>query len=167
MKLRNILLISLTFCLVLSCTNNSKPKGERPSILRPPSLVLEKQDTVDIHILAEDFLNLFKANDLKSASQLLYHFSNDSLKAYTEEEKNEFVDALSFFHVYDAELKSLQITSKFDNEFKIAVKILPDGDLDSGKGVTIFSLNPIKYNDKWYLTVRDLRAEGIKEGNVN
>ena len=50
-----------------------------------------------------------------------------------------------------------------NNEISLKVKLFNIGTLDDDQGITHMFLNPVKVEDTWYLTLRDKRADGVKD----
>ena len=60
-------------------------------------------------------------------------------------------------------MKSFILHSDKNNEVAFSVLMVPNGDLEKGIGVTTLTMNPVIKNGKWYLTIRDNRAEGVED----
>ena len=60
-------------------------------------------------------------------------------------------------------MKSFILHSDKNNEVAFYVQMVPNGDLEKEIGVTTLTLNPVVKDGKWYLTIRDKHAEGVKD----
>lgn len=125
-------------------------------------MVTTYQDTIDVMDLVTQYMEIFKTGDLKNAANMLYTVKDSKVHEYTDEQKQEFVNSLSAFHVFDYHISSLYFDSERNNEVKIKIQIVPDGDLSTDKGVISFVLNPVKIDNHWHLTLMDLKAEGVR-----
>lgn len=157
-----IFLFGILALLFVSCNNGSKKAEEKMPYLNPPTIELTQQDTLEIQSLTDAFVSMFRNNDLRSAAEMLFNVVDDEVIPYTEEQKSSFADHLSIFHIYDCRQTSLIIRSELNNEVAVVAQILPDGDIYNNKGVTKFVLNPVRKQGVWYLTVRDMEAEGVE-----
>ena len=112
----------------------------------------------------EDYINCYKNNDLEAASRMLYKIKNDSIFPLSENERKQYMEALSQFRIYDAKATGFILRSDKNNEMTITLQIIPSpqGDIEKGTGVMKFALNPILKDGQWYLTLRDLNAEGVE-----
>lgn len=164
--MKKYLSLAVLGLLLLASCGGDKKKGEETGpqnkYLRPVTLDLTERDTVQIHDLVESYVQAFANNDFEAASQMLYRVENDSVMPLSDEERRNFVQAMSRFKVYACKLSSFVIRTEKNNEMKLAVQIMENGDMETGKGVTHFSLNPVLKNGQWYLTVRDNDAEGVE-----
>ena len=149
--------------LLASWGDKKKETGPQNPYLRPVTLDLTEKDTVQVRQLVDNYVQAFSHNDFEAASQMLYRVENDSVKPLTEEERANFVKAMKNFTVYGCELSEFTIRTDKNNEMKLKVQIIEDGDLANNIGVTHFSLNPVLKDGTWYLTVRDKEAEGVED----
>lgn len=159
--------LSLAFVglMLLASCNDSKKKytGPQNEYLRPVTLDLTEKDTVQVRQLVDSYVQAFANNDFEAASQMLYRVQNDSVLPLSDKERKDFVNAMKNFTVYGCELSEFTIRTEKNNEMKLKVQIIEDGDLATGKGVTHFSLNPVLKDGQWYLTVLDKDAEGVED----
>lgn len=153
------IILPLIAVILASCS--SKKKEQETVFLRPPSITLCAQDTIDIMKQVEDYVALFGKNKLEEASQKLYFVRNDSVFPLTKEKKEGFVKGLSTFHIYKSKVEHLIIRNELNNEVSVILQVIENGDIDKGVGITRFFLNPVKVNNKWYITLRDKYAEGV------
>ena len=135
-------LVALCLLLLASCGDKKKETGPQNQYLRPVTLDLSSKD--------------------EAASQMLYRVENDSIKPLTNKEREDFVKAMKHFTIYACELSEFTIRTEKNNEMKLKVQIIENGDMENNIGVTHFSLNPVLKDGTWYLTVRDKDAEGVE-----
>lgn len=153
-----ILTMAVCAMTLVSC-KDEKPK--KRLYLCPPAIELTQQDTTDIMQKVEAYVSLFGENRLKDAAEQLYFVRNDSIFPLDNEKKEGFIKGLSIFHIYDTKVEGLIIRDAMNNEVCVTLQIMKDGDIKQNKGVTKFYLNPVKINGKWYMTLRDKKAEGV------
>lgn len=161
MKVRHILFIGLTAALTFSACSSKKEKKE--PILRPASMVYTAQDSADIWNLCEQFAQFFGKNDFESCALMLNHFRNDSIYPYTDQERKEYIENVQIFSNYGCRIDAFVLHSDRNNEISLKVKLFNIGTLDDDQGITHMFLNPVKVEDTWYLTLRDKRADGVKD----
>ena len=151
--------------LLASCGDRKKSDetGPQNKYLRPVTLDLTEKDTLQVRQLVDSYVAAFANNDFEAASQMLYRVQNDSVMPLSDEERKDFVKAMKHFTVYACELSEFTIRTEKNNEMKLKVQIMENGDLATNQGVTHFSLNPVLKDGQWYLTVLDDRAEGVED----
>lgn len=131
--------------------------------LRPASMYYSPEDTTDIRELVNMYVENLKAKNFEANAEMLYTVRNDSAIAYSDEQKQNYVKALSHIRIYDCKVNSFLLRSDKNNEIGILMQIVESGDLNKGIGVTTLSLNPVKIGDKWFLTLLDKNAEGVED----
>lgn len=163
MKNRFIFISLFTALLFSSCGEKKKAEMHN-EYLRPASIEYSKMDTAKINELIDNYINCYKNNDLEAASRMLYKIKNDSIFPLSENERKQYMEALSQFRIYDAKATGFILRSDKNNEMTITLQIIPSpqGDIENGTGVMKFALNPILKDGQWYLTLRDLNAEGVE-----
>ena len=152
-------------CLLLLCSCGKKKQQDddygRSKYLRPVTMELSEHDTLQIMEQEKEYMASFSKNDFETASHMLYNVHNDSVSLLPEKARKEFVRAMQNFTVYDCKVSEFILREEKNNEVKLAVQIIKDGNLETGEGVTHFSLNPVRKDNTWYLTVLDENAEGV------
>ena len=102
--------------------------------LRPASIEYSKMDTAKINELIDNYINCYKNNDLEAASRMLYKIKNDSIFPLSENERKQYMEALSQFRIYDAKATGFILRSDKNNEMTITLQIIPSpqGDIEKG-----------------------------------
>lgn len=116
------------------------------------------------------YVGLIQNRNFADAADMLYNVRNDSILPFTIEEKAGFVKAYNHFPVYNAKVTTLILRSDKNNQVDVSLQIMKDGDIATGKGTTVMSLNPVVKDGKWYLTLLSKDAEGVEDvydPNVN
>lgn len=131
--------------------------------VRPASMVYTAQDTVAIYNLVNKYVSCLKSRDFVSASNMLYNYSNDTLRALNADQKKDFLGFYTHIPIYDIDTKYLLLHSDRDNEVKLTMQIVKSGSIKEDRGVTHLSLNPVKKGNKWYLTLLDNKSLRVSE----
>lgn len=160
MKVRHIFFLGLVASLTFSACSSKKEKKE--PILRPASMVYTSQDSADIWNLCEQFAKFYGKNDFESCAPMLNFYRNDSIFPYTDKERAKYIENNQIFTNYGCRVDGFVLHSDKNNEVSLKVKLFNIGTLDDDQGITRLFLNPVKVKDTWYLTLRDHRAEGVK-----
>ena len=160
----NVIIAILAVCLLASCKNKKAVDPNRQSeFIKPASMNYSHEDTMRINQLMEDYIAGFAAKDYDRIANMLYKVVNDSVYPYSEKEKANYKKAMEHIPNYGCKMKSFILHSDINNEVAFYVQMVPNGDLEKGIGVTTLTLNPVVKDGKWYLTIRDKRAEGVKD----
>lgn len=163
MKFRYFLSFLLVALLFTSCGNKQRKLETPDDLLMPPSVTYNKQDTADIQYLVKRYVDSFGKGDLETCANMLYTYSNDSIKPYTDEQRSKFRNAFSHFNIYGSMVKDMILRSDVNNQVDIRIQIIKNGNMSKDQGVTTLSLNPVRVGGKWYLTLLDKDAEGVKD----
>ena len=131
--------------------------------LRPASMEYTAQDSADIWNLCQQFADFFGKNDFESCAMMLNTFRNDSIFTYTDQQRKEYVNRVQLFSNYGCRIDAFVLNSDRNNEVSLKVKLFNIGTLDDDQGITRLFLNPVKVEDTWYLTLRDMNADGVKK----
>lgn len=163
--------VACSLLIVSSCGDKKKTEPAVGSeYLRPATMQYSKQDTSEINNKVNRYVELIQNRNFADAADMLYTVRNDSLLPFTAEEKTGFVKAYSHFPVYNTAVTALILRSDKNNQVDVCLQIMKDGDIATGKGITVMSLNPVVKDGKWYLTLLSKDAEGVKDvydPNVN
>ena len=160
MKVRIVLIIGLIASLSFSACSSKQEKKE--PILRPASMVYTSQDSADIWNLCEQFAQFYGKNDFESCALMLNFFRNDSIFPYTDKDRVDYIRKNQIFTNYGCRIDGFVLHSDRNNEVCLKVKLFNIGTPDDDQGITRLFLNPVKVDDTWYLTLRDHRADGVK-----
>lgn len=161
MKIKYITIIVLVLSIFISC---GKKKEERPhDYLRPASMYYSKQDTTDIYNLVDQYVSYFSAKDLEAAADMLYFVRHDSILPLDETRRAKFIKMYTVLPIYGVKSKGIILNSDRNNEARLTIQVAKNGDLDAEQGVMKFCLNPVVKDGKWYLTLRDMDAEGVED----
>lgn len=158
--MKKLLFMMLLTAFLAACTEK---KENKKLFLRPPSITLSSQDTIEIRQKVESHISLLKEKKLDELADILYYVDNDTINLLDEQRKNDFVKGLSIFNIYDAKIKHMILRSEYNNEVCVLMQVLKDGNIEENKGVTKFYFNPVKIDGIWYITIRDMHAKGVNK----
>ena len=161
MKLRLISCVAVAVALVAIVSCSSKKENNEP-ILRPASMDYSSQDSAEVFNLATQFAEFFGHNDFESAALMLHTVRNDSIFPYTEDQRKDYIQKMQMLANYGCRMETLILRSDKNNEVRLKVKLLPVGTLNDYQAITHVYLNPVVIDGQWYLTLRDLKAEGVE-----
>lgn len=162
--MRKVLLSIITVFTVVSffsCSDKKKPEEGAKAYIRPASVVYTGADSAEINSLVNEYVEALGDKDIDHAVNMLNIVRNDSIFPLDAEMKKGCLEVYRRLPVYDVRTMSFVLRSEKNNEVKIAVKVTENGDIDKGIGVTSISLNPVKIDGRWYLTLLDKYAEGV------
>lgn len=159
MKVNKFIAVAAILTLFVACKSEKKPL-KATDYIRPASMVYTAKDSADINSLVDSYVTSFNSKDYKSAADLLYRFENDSLKPLPEEEKQKFVKVMEFMSINECKLNSIVLRSDKNNEVQLTLHITKPG---NNSAETRVYLNPVTKDGKWYLTLRDTNAPGVKD----
>ena len=146
-----------------SCKSDKKKYTAEETFIAPATMVYSAQDSSDINVLVKNYVTAFKAKHLEEASNMLYTVKNDSVHPLTAEAKKNYQNAYAQMPIYDCKVEAFLLRSDKNNEVRLAVQVISNGNIDKNIGVTRICLNPVKIGNKWYLTLLDKDAEGVKD----
>lgn len=163
MKIK-LLLSSLLVVLLFGCAGESKKASPTvEEILLPPTAEYTGQDTTAIMNLVNQYVDLLKAEDYDAMTRMLYVYTGGNVLPYTAEQCDSLARGFKMLAVFDAQVTSFILRSTENNQVGITIQIIPDGNIAEGKGITRFYLNPVKFEDQWYLTILDKDAYGYED----
>lgn len=158
MKLRFILFVLVLGFTFLSCRNNQ----DKNSYIPPAAMEYSGQDTSEVMALVNKYIECLNTQDYDGMVDMLYLFKDNRIHAYEGTQRDSVKHGLQQIPVYAAKLHSFKLRSNVNNEVGILIQLLEDGDLDNEVGVSKLYLNPVIIDGKWYLTLLDLNADGVR-----
>lgn len=151
-------LVVLGLLCVSSCKNKPVENTNKPYVV-----IYEQADSQAIIQLANEYVARFNGGDFNQVADLLYFVRNDSVFPITDDQRKGFVEAMGQIGRLGCQLKDLQLNTFKDNKVRVAVLMSETGSLEDEKGTINLFLNPVKIDNKWYLTLYDRYAEGVGE----
>lgn len=158
MKSRIILSALLLGLIFVGCRN----KQEKASYIPPASMEYSGADTTEILGLVNKYIACLNEHDYEGMADLLYVFKDNRISPFEGAQRDSVMRGLKQIPIYAAKLNSFQLRSNVNNEVGILIQLLEDGDLENEIGVSKLYLNPVYVQGKWYLTLLDLNADGVR-----
>ena len=167
MKLNTILFSLCSAALLLSCGGSGDKKGanthKATDYLRPASMMYSSNDTAEIRSLVQQYIENFKQRDFTACADMLFKVQDEEVIPLSADEKKKYVKGMSAFPVYDMRESSFVLQSDKNNEVELTIQIVKNGDLFKKIGTMCQSLNPVYKENRWFLTLLDKNAEGVKD----
>lgn len=160
MKHLKILFAVAFLSMVVTSCKNKKDKNEE-IYLRPSSIVFSGEDSTEVRSLISNFVSLLNNHDFAAASASLYQLKDSKPEKLSEEKSKSFEQFLSQLPYKQAKEEAFRLRGDKDNKIRVALLLNPNGSIDDNKGVINIVLNPVLVDGKWYLTLRDEKAEGV------
>lgn len=161
MKRSSLLCIAVLSALVFTACRRTSDK--ETTILRPASIDYSGQDTTEILSLSNQFISYLVDQDYDNAVDMLYEYKDYSAQPFVGTSRDSVRNGISSIPIFDYKLNTIILRDAVNNEVSFIVKLVPDGDIDEGIGVTKFFLNPVLVDGKWYLTLLDTNADGYQK----
>jgi len=159
MKIRLILAALLLGLTVVGCRN----KQSQNQYIAPAGMEYSGKDTTEIMGLVNKYVQCLNEHDYDGMVDLLHTFKDNRIYAFDETQRDSVKRGLQQIPVYAAKLYSFRLNNNVNNKICILVQLIENGDLEQEIGVSKLFLNPVYVQDKWYLTLLDLNADGVKE----
>jgi len=141
----------LTAGMMTSCKDKKAPADEQQK-----ESIFNKQDTLKVRELSEQFITNLKNKDVKAAVEMLRYLDGDSVKAYDPQNLKRQAFALSIMAGKpNYEIEFIKMRDEIDNEVKINISLFETKEGDNRPNTTPFYLRPVRLNGQWYLTTRD------------
>lgn len=164
MKIKTSLLLTLAMLAIMASCGRKKDTAPKPEdFIRPASQEYTSSDSSNIKYLVNTYVEHLNKGEYNTCASMLYTFKSDSVIPYSDKQRAEFANVYSHLPIYGTRVKGIILRSDRNNQVDIAIQIAPQADYESGKGTIIMSLNPVQTGGKWYLTLRDLDADGTTD----
>lgn len=156
-------MLLLAVVLVSSCSSCSSDKKNTDvkSILPPPDMKTDAEDTLTVNNLLDEYMGLMSENKVDEAAGMLYLVKDSEIVPLDGTQLKEFKEAWSKLRVYGVKKKGFMLRSARNNDITILLQILPNGNVDKEIGVATQHINPVYKEGKWFLTLFDPKAEGV------
>lgn len=166
MKKFGLLFISILVISFAACSSNDKKQVSYTDegLLIPASMSYSSEDSATILSLVDNYINSFEQRDFSSCADMIYRLDHGVVVPLSDAEKRAYITAMSHIpNIYAVRMSHIFLRSDKNNEVRLAYKIMPDGDFETGRGTSSISLNPIYNDSTWYLTLLDKNAEGVED----
>ena len=151
-----------------SCSSNSDKSAKKQlspeDLLLSPAMDYTADDSAKINALVEQFTEGLKTQNYADCAQLLHKVVDGEVVAYSAEEKQQYVQAMSSFRrIFDVRTTGFILRSDKNNNVKLTLQIQENGNISENIGTISMSLNPVYKDGEWYLTLYDKYAEGVED----
>lgn len=153
-KIAFFLVVTCAMSLVFSCSN--KQKSAVNVVSDKPVYTFTKEDTAEIVNQVNQFISFLNEKNLRDAVGMLQFLSaGDSIRPLNPIEVRR--QAMSLVNVSGIKynLNHFTLRSNTNNEVKIDITLFDKEPNDTRPNMTAFYLRPVKFEEKWYLTVWD------------
>lgn len=151
--IKTIGFVALSLLFVVACgKKQQQPVSEEHVILVEPS-IFDANDSATVSDLANEYLNCFNAKDYQSAASMLFKLENDSIRQLTAAERQSYISTMRHFPNYGTRYMGVIFHSETNNKLNFLLQVTKNGDLMKETGIMRFSLNPVRRDGQWYLTL--------------
>jgi hypothetical protein len=148
------LAVAVSLVLLVSCGN--KKQEMKPVGSEKPVYTFTKEDTAEVMHQANQFMERLEQKDIRGAVEMLNILSSgDSIRPLDALGQRRQAMSLKVVQGIKYDLNRLILRSNTNNEVKIDITLF---EKPAGKNIantTSFYLRPVKFEEKWYLTVWD------------
>ena len=146
------LLALLGLLLVVSCGNRAPKIRTYADAERAFRASLTQDDTLNVLIMGQDFMEDLKAGNIDEAVDRLFVVYNNILYKIADESIEQIKFRFRSFPVKDYELASYSFSTQGVNDLSYRYSI--SGEFGSGPAMKLM-LNPVKVEGRWFLTLKD------------
>ena len=165
MKKFNYLFIALLAIVLLAGCKSEKKKadnGANPNLIQP-EMVLSSEDTVAVRRLTRQYLHLLENKDLDGAIAMLRYWDNNEIVPLPAQLEAKERMVLGMFLGMKAEIDHIIFFRDDDSEVKYTITLFERTDpKDKRPNKASFLIRPVRYLDKWYLTLADKQTDKVK-----
>ena len=156
-----MLSVLVLVCSCSSCSSDKKKNDYVEPLIPEAEMQYKSEDTLNINSLIDQYMGLMAENKVDDAINMLHLLKDGEIVPLDGKQLKEFKTAWSKMHVYGVKKKGFMLHSDKNNDVKILLQIMPNGDLDKEIGVAAQHINPVYKEGQWYLTLYDPQAEGV------
>ena len=164
MKKLSIVFIALMAVLLIGCKGEQRKKKSdfNPNLIKP-EMVLSSEDTVAVRRLTKQYLNLLENRDLDGAISMLRYYEHDSIAPLPPQLEAKERMVLGMFLGMKADIDHIIFFRDNDSEVKYTITMFERTDPnDKRPNKASFLIRPVRYLDKWYLTLADKQTDKVK-----
>jgi len=165
----SMVVITLAFT---SCNKTShKPMSyeeAKEEFIDEPVMDLSSQDTVEVKKLIDNYLGTLRTYDFAGAVSLLKYQVGDSVVDLPAEERAKQIKMLSMFKGIKYDLKYMSFMKNSDCAALYEATLFEKTDPKDTRPNTIaFMLKPVRWNNKWYLTLADSENKNVAPSKIS
>ena len=143
------LAILLTLTVYVGCSDKKAPKSHKKEYS------FSHQDSIDVLNLVDQFKGYLENNDLRSAVEMLNILKGDSIFPLEPVQQRRQAMALSMVKGVKYDVDYLMFHSDRNNEVKLDILLFEKEENDPKPNKISFYFRPVRFEGKWYLTVKD------------
>ena len=148
------LAVAVSLVLLVSCGN--KKQEVKPTGPEKPVYTFTKEDTAEVMHQANQFMERLEQKDIRGAVEMLNFLDKgDSIRPLNAMEQRRQAMSLKVVQGIKYDLNRMTLRSNTNNEVKIDITLFEKPEGKNVANTTSFFLRPVKFEEKWYLTVWD------------
>lgn len=165
-KSAKYVVMGLILILVASCGEKKK----KVTVL-PPDPRMDQQmsrtgkDTMMLLDMTKKFLETLKNNDIDGAMSQLYEVEDNKVMPVSAERSKEIRKTLATFPVLSYKIDELLLYSDSDTEVRYTIEFFEKPKGDNRPNTIKCSVNPMRVDGNWYLTIAKIAQENNNENN--
>ena len=156
--------IGLLSILMMSCSDKKKEDNHEvfiPDSRTDYSMKRSHEDTIAVMDLANQFLTTLKNKDIEGALDQLYEIDSTDVRPLSVKRREQLRNSLSALPVEEYTIDQITLYSDNDSEVRYTTQMFKDSIGDALPGKTKGSLHPYRIDDKWYLTIQNVKLEPV------
>ena len=134
-----------------ACGDKKAPVNKKPRKV----YTFTKQDSTEVLSLVSQFTARLQNNDLRGAVEMLNILKGDSVFPMEPVQQRRQAMALGMVRGIRYDLNYVRFNSDRNNEIKLDITLFEKQSGDPRPNMTGFYLRPVRFEGKWYLTVKD------------
>lgn len=143
------LAVLLMLTAYVGCGEKKSPKSQKKEYS------FSHQDSTDVLNLIDQFKGYLENNDLRSAVEMLNILKGDSIFPMEPVQQRRQAMALSMVKGVKYDVDYLMFHSDRNNEVKLDITLFEKEEDDIRPNKISFYFRPVRFEGKWYLTVKD------------
>ena len=143
------LTILMMLTVFVGCTDKKAPKQQKKE------WTFSHQDSTQVKNLVDQFKTYMESNDIRSAVEMLYILKGDSIFPLEPIQQRRQTMALNMVKGVKYDVDYLMFNSDRNNEVKLNITLFEKEENDPKPNMISFFFRPVRFEGKWYLTVKD------------
>ncbi len=159
---KKTLVITLSALALLCSCGKKKPTVQeiRETYTKPIEMEINKQDSMDVINLTNEFLSYLKEKDTDRALEMVYYLKGDTIKPLPEGLAARERSVLKILEQsVKFEVKELQFLKEKDNRVQIVATLFEKDPNDPAPNTMQFVLRPVRREGVWFLTLADSESD--------
>jgi len=157
-----LLLLALIMGAV-SCGGKKEKASDKVIVPSDPRTDFEMSrtaaDSTTLLKLAKQYLDELKNGNVEGALDLLYEVKNHEAQPLSEARKNEIRKSVMAFPVNDYTIKSMLLYNDSETQVRYTITLFEKPQGDNRPNTVEATLNPVRIDSVWYLTVGNRTVE--------